>query len=90
MLLEYVVNSIKERDSTSHVLNVNSNNKARYFYETHGFTIMQEVNIDIGEGYFMNDYIMELNLKLIYPTYFIIFSIYSKYITGYLIFFNAD
>ena len=63
MLLEYVANSIKEMGATSLTLNVNRHNKARYFYEKYGFTIEQEVNIDIGEGYFMNDYIMELNLK---------------------------
>ena len=63
MLLEYMVNLIKERDSTSLALNVNSHNKARYFYENHGFTIMQEVNIYIWEGYFVNDYKIELNLK---------------------------
>ena len=63
MLLEHVVNSIKEKDATALTLNVNRYNKARYFYEKHGFTIEEEVDIDIGEGYFMNDYIMELNLK---------------------------
>jgi len=63
MLLEQVINSIKGMDATALMLNVNRYNKARYFYEKHGFTILEEVDIAIGEGYFMNDYIMELNLK---------------------------
>lgn len=41
-------------------LNVNRHNKARFFYEKLGFTIISEEDIDIGNGYFMNDYVMEL------------------------------
>jgi len=63
MLLDYVINKIKEGGATSLTLNVNRYNKARFFYEKRGFIIAQEVDIDIGEGYFMNDYIMELSLK---------------------------
>jgi GNAT superfamily N-acetyltransferase len=63
MLLEYVVNLVKEKGATSLTLNVNRYNKARYFYEKKGFHIAREVDIDIGEGYFMNDFIMELSLK---------------------------
>ena len=43
-------------------LNVNRHNAARYFYEKKGFTIIAEVDNDIGQGYFMNDYIMECRL----------------------------
>ena len=60
MLLDYVINAIKKRGATALTLNVNRYNKARYFYEKRGFTIAHEVDIDIGEGYYMNDYIMEL------------------------------
>jgi len=63
MLLDYVINTIKEVGATALTLNVNRYNKARFFYEKRGFIIAQEVDIDIGEGYFMNDYIMELPLK---------------------------
>ncbi len=61
MLLDYVINAIKKRGATALTLNVNRYNKARYFYEKRGFTIAHEVDIDIGEGYFMNDYIMKLS-----------------------------
>jgi GNAT superfamily N-acetyltransferase len=63
MILEYIINSIKEMGATSLELNVNRFNKARYFYEKKGFVITGEEDIDIGEGYFMNDFIMELSLK---------------------------
>lgn len=41
------------------LLNVNRYNKATGFYEKQGFTITGEEDIDIGNGYFMNDYVME-------------------------------
>ena len=63
MLLDFVVNAIKDRRATALTLNVNRYNKARFFYEKKGFTISGEVDIDIGEGYFMNDYVMELLLQ---------------------------
>lgn len=40
-------------------LNVNRNNIAKGFYEKLGFTVIREEDIDIGGGYFMNDYVME-------------------------------
>jgi GNAT superfamily N-acetyltransferase len=44
------------------VLNVNRYNKALDFYQKAGFTIKETVDIEIGNGFFMNDYIMELSL----------------------------
>ncbi len=43
-------------------LNVNRFNPARKFYERLGFRILQEVDIPIGNGYFMNDFVMRLPL----------------------------
>ena len=43
-------------------LNVNRHNKATSFYEKNGYSITKEVDIPIGNGYFMNDYIMEKSL----------------------------
>jgi RsiW-degrading membrane proteinase PrsW (M82 family)/ribosomal protein S18 acetylase RimI-like enzyme len=40
-------------------LNVNRNNRAKEFYEKLGFTIIREEDNDIGNGYLMNDYVME-------------------------------
>ena len=40
-------------------LNVNRNNKALQFYERMGMKCLREGDFDIGNGYYMNDYIME-------------------------------
>ncbi len=62
LLLENVVKRVKAKYATALLLNVNRYNKAKQFYERLGFTVISEEDIDIGEGYFMNDYIMSLNL----------------------------
>jgi GNAT superfamily N-acetyltransferase len=59
-LLSYVIDTIKSLGATSLELNVNRHNKARKFYEKQGFVTEGEVDVDIGNGYFMNDYIMRL------------------------------
>lgn len=41
------------------LLNVNRENQAIRFYEGMGFKIAKTEDIDIGNGYFMNDYVME-------------------------------
>jgi hypothetical protein len=43
-------------------LNVNRFNKAVQFYQYLEFTIIKEENIDIGDGYLMEDYVMEQKL----------------------------
>ncbi|EAZ95703.1 putative acetyltransferase [Flavobacteria bacterium BAL38] len=43
-------------------LNVNKYNKARFFYEKLGFTIVKEEVIEIGNGYVMDDYVMEVTV----------------------------
>ena len=58
-LLDYVINIITQAGATSLELNVNRHNSAKSFYERQGFSIKAEVDIPIGEGFFMNDYIME-------------------------------
>lgn len=59
-LLTYIISQIKQSGATSLQLNVNRFNKALHFYEKQGFKIIREEDIDIGAGYFMNDYVMEL------------------------------
>ncbi|WP_263602393.1 GNAT family N-acetyltransferase [Chryseobacterium sp. PET-29] len=41
------------------ILNVNKNNPAKKFYESQGFTVFNEVVIDIGNDFVMDDYEME-------------------------------
>jgi hypothetical protein len=44
-------------------LNVNRFNPSVEFYKHLGFKVVAEEDIDIGRDYFMEDYIMELNLS---------------------------
>ncbi len=61
-LLKTVETVAKSLGAEKLILNVNRKNKAKTFYEKNGFTVIGEGDIDIGNGYFMNDYIMSLTL----------------------------
>ena len=61
-LINYIIETVKQKGATVLLLNVNRHNKAKEFYEHLGFTVIGEEDIDIGEGYFMNDFIMEKKL----------------------------
>ncbi len=62
MLLEYVIEQVKMRGGKALQLNVNRKNTAKGFYEKMGFSVIREEDIDIGNSYYMNDYIMELSI----------------------------
>jgi len=61
-LLQDIVARVKNDGGTELQLNVNRFNIAKRFYENMGFTILKEELLDIGNGYFMDDYIMHLSL----------------------------
>ncbi|HRN58000.1 MAG TPA: GNAT family N-acetyltransferase [Agriterribacter sp.] len=44
-------------------LNVNRHNKAKDFYIRQGFSVTREEDIAIGNGYFMNDYVMQKSIS---------------------------
>lgn len=44
-------------------LNVNRHNKAKLFYERQGFVVQYDEDIDIGQGFYMNDHVMQLNFE---------------------------
>ena len=44
-------------------LQVNKQNNAQHFYNKHGFTVREASILEIGGGYIMDDYIMELVFK---------------------------
>lgn len=44
--------------ATQLILNVNRANAAINFYERQGFSIIESVDISIGQGFWMNDYVM--------------------------------
>lgn len=62
LLMNEVVNQVRAQGGKFLQLNVNRANKAANFYEKAGFYIKETVNLDIGNGFFMNDYVMEKEL----------------------------
>ena len=60
--IEQVITDILPKGAAVLRLNVNRFNKARAFYERLGFVVIREEKIDIGSGYFMDDYVMEKNI----------------------------
>lgn len=64
-LINYIISSIKKEGAAALQLQVNRNNKAKGFYEKLGFNIIEEADFDIGNGYFMNDYVMEKKINYI-------------------------
>ena len=61
--IDHIIAEISAQGANSLQLQVKRDNKARYFYEKLGFMIIKEVDIDIGRGYLMQDYIMEKSLS---------------------------
>jgi GNAT superfamily N-acetyltransferase len=61
-IINYIVDEIKAKSAKALQLQVNRENKAKDFYENLGFKIIQTADFDIGNGFFMNDYVMELTL----------------------------
>lgn len=61
-LIDAVFDEVKSRNGKRIQLNVNRNNTARYFYEKIGFIIIVEEDVYIGNNYYMNDYIMGINM----------------------------
>jgi ribosomal protein S18 acetylase RimI-like enzyme len=62
LMLDKIVALAKENRSDTLSLNVNRFNKAFVFYQKMGFEIIAEEDIPIGQGYLMEDYIMEKQL----------------------------
>lgn len=60
--LSIIHDRIKVQQGQSIELQVNRQNKAQYFYRALGYSIREEVDIAVGNGYYMNDYIMVLQL----------------------------
>jgi len=61
-LLQQTIQYAKENKGTQLLLQVKRDNPSKGFYEKHGFIVTGELDLDIGNGYFMNDYIMSLAL----------------------------
>lgn len=59
-LLDYMIADVVPIGATQIQLNVNKRNPSVAFYKKNGFTILEEEMLDIGNGFFMDDYIMQL------------------------------
>jgi diamine N-acetyltransferase len=60
--IDHIINIIKQQGAKTLQLQVNRYNKAKEFYERLGFTVINTADFDIGNGFFMNDYVMERKL----------------------------
>ncbi|MDP4151289.1 MAG: GNAT family N-acetyltransferase [Bacteroidota bacterium] len=61
-ILGFIVEDIVPQGARALQLNVNRHNKAKQFYEKMGFAVIREEDVDIGQNYWMNDYVMEMKL----------------------------
>lgn len=61
-IIDQLEKAMKQKGATILQLNVNRYNNAKLFYEKLGFVVIREEDVDIGNGYFMNDYVMEKKL----------------------------
>lgn len=62
-LIDYIAEITVSHHNTSLQLTVNKYNKAKDFYEKLGFVVTEEKVFDIGNGYVMDDYVMEKPLS---------------------------
>lgn len=60
--LDFLKRKVSERGDHRIILNVNKNNPSKKFYDSQGFTVYEEGVFDIGQGYVMDDYLMEFVL----------------------------
>jgi GNAT superfamily N-acetyltransferase len=59
-LIQYLRDIAQKAENTILVLTVNRFNSAKEFYLKQGFHIVEEKQFQIGNGYIMDDYVMEL------------------------------
>lgn len=62
-IIDHIKTCLREKNALVLELNVNRYNSAKNFYEKLGFTVHREEDIDIGNGYFMNDYVLWVNIE---------------------------
>ena len=61
-LLAHICSLGREQNLNTLDLFVNRTNPAVHFYNKLGFKIMESIDLDIGGGFFMNDYRMKLKI----------------------------
>ena len=63
LAIEFIQSKTLEHGNNRIILNVNKYNSAKEFYQHLGFSVYDEGVFDIGNGYVMDDYLMELMLS---------------------------
>jgi len=61
-VMEYIIVVIKQLKASSLLLNVNQHSPAKAFYEHLGFTIARTERTEVGNGFYLNEFVMELLL----------------------------
>ncbi|MBR1443062.1 MAG: GNAT family N-acetyltransferase [Firmicutes bacterium] len=59
----FVINAAEKENKKAIELNVNKNNVSILIYEKLGFVKIRDEKNDIGNGFFMDDYVYRLELK---------------------------
>lgn len=62
-IISHIVDEIKPLNAKALQLQVKRDNPAQHFYKKLGFQVIETADFDIGNGYFMKDYIMELAIS---------------------------
>ncbi len=62
-MISYISNEVSNAGGTELELNVNKKNPAVAFYKHTGFSVESEIDLQIGNGFEMNDFIMVLKLQ---------------------------
>jgi ribosomal protein S18 acetylase RimI-like enzyme len=58
-VIDHIIKEIGQQKARALQLQVKKDNKAKKFYDKIGFSVIEEIRLDIGNGYVMDDYIME-------------------------------
>ena len=62
--LDFLKERVSESKDERIILNVNKVNNAKNFYESQGFTVYNEVVLNIGNGFVMDDYEMQFLIHI--------------------------
>jgi GNAT superfamily N-acetyltransferase len=60
--LQFLKGEVSKVDDCRIILNVNKDNTAKKMYESQGYKVYHEAIFDIGKGFVMDDFLMELIL----------------------------
>ncbi|KAA2217707.1 GNAT family N-acetyltransferase [Chryseobacterium sediminis] len=62
--IDFLKEKLYESNDRRIILNVNKENNAKKFYESQDFKVYNEIVLDIGNGFVMDDYMMEFLIHL--------------------------